>query len=187
MRKGSARSIVCLLGLASAAQADNLVQNGNFQTGDFSNWTFTGSSTNISVQPGLGRAGSYGAFFANTDLRGIRQTLSVKPDSRIQVSFWLFSYDGGFNQNEFQVSLGGTTIFSGTNVGPFGYTEFTGTFDVIPANPVLEFRFRNTPANFRLDDITAVNLVPLPTGAAVGLAGLAGVGVIARVRRRRGF
>ncbi len=73
------------------------------------------------------------------------------------------------------------------NAGPFGYTQFTATVTVRNANPVLAFTHRHGPSIFGLDGITAelVSVVPLPPAVLAGMGGLASVGIVGAIRRRR--
>jgi hypothetical protein len=184
MRKGSALASVCLVALASSAHAD-LVANGGFETGTFSGWTTFGAAGNVSSSAPIPHAGAYGAFFSSASTAGIRQTLAADVDDIIRLTFWLANRSGG-SPTFFDAKLGGQTLITLSNAPSTGYTQYTFDVPVTAANPVLEFRFSHSPGRWDFDDVSAVNLVPLPMGAAMGLAGLAGVGLITRVRRRRG-
>ncbi len=65
--------------------AQNLVQNPGFETGNFADWTATGSV----VAPGLGLAqsGSFGAQL--NDMGSISQAIATTPGDSYHIEFWL--------------------------------------------------------------------------------------------------
>jgi hypothetical protein len=104
------------IGLAMPAFANNLILNGGFETGDFTDWTAnvqTGSSGNLFVVPNDGGTTSDsglpyalnpagGIFFALTDQTGagsysLTQSFTLSSAATVHVSFDFFAnnWDGG--------------------------------------------------------------------------------------------
>jgi hypothetical protein len=102
-----------LLAVAGAAQADNVITNGGFETGDYTGWTsntLAGSNGSISVtnltagsalphsgQAAAGPAG--GQYYSSVDQGGaggyeVYQAFSVPANSLVNYSFDLFARDG---------------------------------------------------------------------------------------------
>lgn len=183
MWRSTAVASILFAALASTSNAD-LVTNGGFETGDFSSWSTFGNLGYTEVNVTAAHSGQFGAMFGAIGSEGgIRQTLTADQNDTIHLSFWLQVDNGA--PNSFYVSLDGQQLLSFTDAPGATFTEYSFDVTLANANPTLEFGFRHDPAWYRLDDVSAMSLVPLPTGAVMGFAGLAGVAGVARVRRRR--
>jgi hypothetical protein len=181
--------VLALFAFSTAAFAQNLVQNGGFETGDFSDWTLSGDTTligvcSISTCPGgyMPYDGTYSAYFGPVgDTATISQMIPTTPGDTLTLSFYLANPDGG-TPNYFGVSLG-TTSFSLTNFGvAFNWQEFTLSTVATSDETQLSFTFRNDPAYWFLDDVSvtqgASGTVPEPGTLVLfgsGLLGMAGV------------
>jgi len=148
-----------------------LVQNGGFETGDFSFWTITGDpsgslslvddGSTFGVTPydgnycaDLGEVGSVGY---------LSQTLPTQAGHPYLLSFWLENVDLGFGTipNEFLVSWNGTTISSQFNQPAYDWTYFQFVVVASTNSTVLQFGFRDDSLSlFGLDD---VSVTPIPT------------------------
>jgi hypothetical protein len=109
------------------AQAQNLVQNPGFETGDFTDWTLTGNTGFTSVASGnqYVHSGTYGGQFGAVGSDGFLSQALSSGSSLYDVSFWLYDDGGGPNEN-FTASLGGVTLFGLSSPGidgGFPYTE----------------------------------------------------------------
>ena len=70
----TAAAAFCLSHTASA----NLITNDGFETGDFTGWTQSGNTGDMSVCPGCGHSGNYGARLAAVGSEGfITQSLTT--------------------------------------------------------------------------------------------------------------
>ena len=151
-----------------------LLENGGFETGDFSFWTLTGDPSGSSslVDDGsllglFGIAitpydGTYSAFLSEAGSVGfLSQTLATLPGQPYLLSFWLGNVDLGFGTipNEFLVSWNGTTISSQFNQPEYDWTYFQYVVVATTNSTVLQFGFRDGSSFFCLDD---VSVTPLP-------------------------
>jgi hypothetical protein len=171
-------------GVAQDRQFTLLVGNGGFETGDFTDWTFTGdtnfsfvdsvdatdiygSETLAGVNDSLFiHSGIYGAFLGQTNSLGfISQTLPTTAGQQYLLSFWLDNPAIG-TPNEFTAYWNGTTLFNGINLGEFDWTNIQYAVTATKTKTVLEFGFNNVQNAFGLDDIS-VQLLPAPVIEAV--------------------
>lgn len=153
----------------------SVVQNGGFETGDFTDWTLTesggtysfvddGSNTGISPH-----GGSYLAALGHPSSPGfLSQTLTTAPGQAYLISLWFNSPDvnqitgGEFPNNlpnEFKVSWGGATLFDQNNIPVWGWTNMLFVVTASNTNTVLQFGERVDPWYLGLDD---VNVWPVP-------------------------
>lgn len=150
-----ALSVGLLAGSVSLASADELVTNGDFETGDFTGWTEFGDNFFNGVWDGLPHLGTYSAFFGPVDDAGggIEQTLAANVGDQLEISFWYVS-ESGTTPNSMLVTLGNTTILNRVNITETDYQHFTMTMTATEANPVLRFTFVDPPDYIDLDDVS---------------------------------
>jgi len=207
---------VLLFGLAMAlfagsAAAQNLVQNGSFATGSFTNWTThtcgagCGAqgwhvTTTVPTDPGTPPPGATAAAITacvgapcNDPVSGdtITQTLTTVAGQTYTLSFY---YDGGVNSStgatELQVLWNGTAVPGGTIVNATTNTwkQYTFTVTATGASTVLEFSGRQDPATLYLTGVSVTAggppVAPIPGTLLLMLTGLAGFGLYLLLGKR---
>jgi hypothetical protein len=177
-------------GLAQAVQftlqaGQNLVQNGGFETGNFSEWTLQGNANdNLAVgadsyppHAELVHSGSWGALLGEIGgLAYLSQALPTSAGQLYLLSFWLnspyFTVADTPNQFlvEWTVATNSTTVlFNQTNMAAFNWTNMQFLVRAAGSSTVLEFGARNDPEQFGLDDVS-VAPVSAPAFQGVTLA-----------------
>jgi hypothetical protein len=143
----------------------NLVQNGGFETHDFSGWTESGSASAIAGMLVVSNvhyvhSGRYGAALgAQYSLGYISQTLATFPGQLYLLSFWLSSTNG-LVPNQFTVTWDGTTLFNQSNLPKFGWTNLTFMVTAGSSSTVLQFGALDQPSFLGLDDVNVLPIVP---------------------------
>jgi len=152
-------------------QIGPLVQNGGFETGNFSSWTLNGSSTYniVTSSSSFVHSGSYGAALGQYGSLGyLYQTLTTSPGQNYLLSLWLDNPNNryGATPNQFLVQWNGTTIFNQTNLPYTAWTNLQFIVTATSASTVLQFGFEDTPYYLGLDDISVTPISPLAFQAA---------------------
>ena len=138
----------------------NLVQNGNFQTGDFSGWN---NSTNTLQENGIGGLNYYQAGNTQSNVN-LSQTIATTPGNLYTLFYYLLNTGGGPTQY-FAASLdGGSTVLPDSIMSVTdGYLQDTGwlyyrfTFTATSSSVDLTFITRQDPGVFMLTYIWLVN------------------------------
>jgi hypothetical protein len=141
-----------------------LVQNGGFETGDFSFWTARGdfSYCAVSTFPFYIHSGRYGASLGPPGaLSYLSQTLPTTPGQLYLLSLWLDSADG-LTPNEFSAAWNGATLCDQVNLGAIGWTNLQYLVTAAGPSAVIQFGFRNDQSYFGFDD---VSVLPVQTPA----------------------
>jgi hypothetical protein len=178
---------VALNVLFTLKTGQSLVENGGFETGDFTGWTLVGNTIvyesrgrseiynavePASSYPLVAHTGEYGAFLGDNELATLSQTLATAAAQSYLLSLWLDNPTSGSGQ-EFLVNWNGGTIFGLTNPPAFTWTNLEFIVPGAGAGTVLQFGAENVPNYFGLDD---VSVTPLPalgfTSAALTPNGL---------------
>jgi hypothetical protein len=182
------------MGLATAADASNLVTNGDFETGDFTAWTQSGVLTDdgngnlyyagVGVSAGQGVGGSYGAYMGPVGSMGyLTQSLATVAGQTYTLSWALDNGETLGLPNQFQVTWNGNAVFDQTNIPQQGFQTYSFTLVATSASTSLAFGFQNDPTFFHLDNVSvdaASSPAPVPVPAAAwlmasGLLGLVGI------------
>jgi PKD repeat protein len=172
---GGAMSIT----VAPVPAYSGLVENGGFETGDFTGWDLFGGDPgdNFVTNTINGVFPQSGAYFAvlgsaGTNLSYLSQTLPTTAGRPYVLSLWLDSPDG-LGPNEFLVSWNGTTLLNESNIPEsIGWTNLQFVVSATGTNTVLEFGFRDDPSFLGLDDISVYPERPGIAGVSVAGANL---------------
>ena len=153
-----------------------LVQNGGFETGDFTGWTLAGDNSYSSVSGTVVVNGTTtvdpnsGNFFALLGTLGsqgfLSETLPTSPGQLYLVSFWFNSTDGTTPNppSQFQASWNAITLTNLSNPLVFpgnGWLNLQFIATATGSSSLLKFSFQNDPSYFALDDVS-VQPVPAP-------------------------
>ena len=150
----------------------SIVQNGGFETGDFTGWTLAGDTLagNLIYNAvassgdfaGVVHSGNYGAFLGEGGFPAtLSQTVATMPGQLYQFSFWLDNPQAGTNQI-FAASWDGNSLVNFTNPPAFAWTNFQFLVPASDTNTVLQFAAENDPNYFGFDD---VSVAPVPAVA----------------------
>jgi len=158
----------------------SLIQNGGFETGDFTGWTLEGTGVvgdlifnavvdEFSLSYGNGiffiHSGTYGAFLGESgQLSTLSQPLTTSPGQGYRLSFWLDNPQSGSGQ-QFRLNWNTNSpaisqIYYFTNPPAFGWYNFNFVVTATGTNTVLQFRTENIPAGFGLDDVSVLPIPP---------------------------
>ena len=167
--------------LVSGSSFAQLVTNGGFETGNFAGWSQFGNTGFTGVDGGA-NSGSFGAYFGAVGSQGgIQQTIGTCAGCTYTLDFWMAN-DGG-DPNSVTISFDGLTLVNASNVGGFGYTQFTFAGLQVGDNANLAFAFQQNPAYYHLDDIS-VTLTETPEPGSLALLGSGMLGLGGAIRRK---
>lgn len=185
--------VVLAFGAPAAFAGTNLVNNGGFETGDFTGWTTGGNfeftqvvSGPFYVYPGA-QEGTFYATLGPTSADGgdgtLSQTLSTVNGAQYTFSFWLAAV--GDSPSDFSASWDGTTLYSATDPDTGGaWTQFsfnvTGT-----GSDTLSFSFDDDPAYIALDNVSVMqNTGTTPEPSSIMLLGSGVIALGGAIRRK---
>ncbi|MGA9449915.1 MAG: protease pro-enzyme activation domain-containing protein [Verrucomicrobiia bacterium] len=151
-----------------------LVQNGGFETGNFTGWTLSGNTSYTSVTSGNSQfvhSGTYGAELGPYGSLGyLSQTLPTYAGQNYLLSLWLDSPNvSPATPNEFSVSWNGGALFDQVNIGGIGWTNLEFLVTATGPSTVLQLGFRDDPYYLGLDDIS-VTPISAPAFKATTIA-----------------
>jgi len=153
----------------------SMVENGGFETGDFTGWTLMGDTItwnaicNVVATaadfPGVVHSGNFGAFLHQSwPPATLAQTLATVPGQLYQVSFWLDNPECGSGQ-QFSAYWDGTELLNLCEPPAFAWSNFQWVVLAQDTNAAVEFVAENDSQYFGFDDVT---VTPVPTVAFTG-------------------
>jgi Pro-kumamolisin, activation domain/Domain of unknown function (DUF5011)/Viral BACON domain/Immunoglobulin I-set domain len=152
---------------AALSVGQPLVQNGGFETGDFTDWTLIGDGGNVDfVDSGTyitPHSGNYVAALGEvgTTLATLSQSLPTSVGQTYLLSLWLDSPNvSSYTPNRFVVAWNGVTLFDKSNIGRIGWTNLQFTVKATASSTVLQFGARDDNWYLGLDDITLTPILP---------------------------
>jgi hypothetical protein len=152
-----------------------LVQNGGFETGNFTGWTLNGnpSPDNFVTNGAIGippHAGSYLALFGQIGGQAyLSQTVPTVGGQKYLLSLWLYNpvsavvtnsaskkHPGTITNdpNEFSVSWNGQTLYDQPNLAAFAWSNMQFVVTATTANTVLKIGGRDDDVFLGLDDVS---------------------------------
>jgi hypothetical protein len=142
----------------------SIVQNGGFETGDFTDWTLAGNTNDTLVVESAAYAHS-GLYGVQAGPSGspvfISQTLATTPGQAYLISCWVNNPEGA-TPNAFLLSWQGTNLANETNISATNWTNIQATAVAAGASARLAFGIQDNPGYLGLDDIS-VAPVPQPS------------------------
>ena len=182
--------VLLFIGVAGTVSvpAQNLILNGNFATGDFSDWTVTGSYFSV-------KSSSYGtlppagdSYLAEADgNETLSQTFATTIGQNYVLSLANANGRGPNNQGGvyFRGSINGTTLFTdSTDLSNTSWLTSSYDFTATTASTtmLLTLNFFNANGDGLFDN---VSVTPAPEPSVLALSGLGGLGGLLMVRRRK--
>ncbi len=152
---------LCLASRVLAIPHTNIVKNGGFEQGDFTDWIQSGNTSNTGVNGTSAFSGSFGAFAGPVGSLGfLTQSLDTVAGATYDLSFFMHA-DGTMSPGpnppgtiDFQVFWNGALIFE-TFTPPGSYTQFSfNSLLATGSTTDLQFGFQNDTGFFHLDDVT---------------------------------
>jgi hypothetical protein len=139
-----------------------LVQNGDFETGNFSGWSQSGNTNYNSVVTNAAyvHSGTYGAKSGPTPASGFlfQNSLPTFAGEAYQFSYWFANPTAG-TPNGFFASWNSATVEDTTNLPALAWTNKVFNLTAYSPRTQILFGFNNSPQFFGLDDVS-VTLVP---------------------------
>jgi uncharacterized repeat protein (TIGR03803 family) len=149
--------------------SSNLVLNGDFETGSYSNWTLSNAGYSVVDDGSLGGkpySGNYSAFLGTTTSPGyLYQTLATKAGSTYLISFWLNDFD--FGPRAFSVVWDGNITFNQTYPATYAWTNVQFEVTATSSNTLLQFGIEQGSYPFYLDNISVVSIHPNIVGISL--------------------
>jgi hypothetical protein len=161
--------------VVSVTVVTNVLQNGDFETGNFTNWTISGTPNTPSAAYnevaycawgyGVTHSGNQGALLGDIQVATLSHTLWTIPGQNYLLSLWLNNSSSETNQY-FSVSwstnsAATNTIFKMVNPPAFSWINPKFLVMATETNSTLEIQAENDRGYFGLDDVFLTPIPPL--------------------------
>jgi hypothetical protein len=133
-----------------------LVQNGGFETGNFTDWTQSGNiaHTEVTSSSSYVHSGRYGVELGPSGSPGyLAQSITTVTGREYALSLWVRNPDGRM-PNWFQVQWNGSTIFEQQNLAGTGWTNLQFLVAATDTSSILQLGFQDDPSYLGLDDVS---------------------------------
>jgi len=178
-----------LLTAAPMAFGQNLVNNGSFETGDFTGWSVNGLEEVVtgpfSVYSGA-QDGNWYSVWGNIGADGtISQTISTTAGQQYTFSFWLAAV--GDDPSDFSAMWDGTTVYSQTDPNTGGAYQLFSFTVTGTGSDTITFNGRDDPAWIALDNISVTptsGTGTVPEPSSIMLMGSGALGLAGFLRRK---
>ena len=153
-----------------------IIQNGGFETGDFTDWIESGNTEYCYVFGGSSYAayvhsGTYAALLGPSGTPGyLTQNLTTLPGQQYLLSLWLRNPTGK-TPNLFQVQWNGTNVLNQSDLTFKAWTNLQFLVTATGSTTPLQFGFENDPDYFGLDDINVTPLAPVTFKSSMRASG----------------
>jgi hypothetical protein len=191
------KTLLVLVGFLSlvlsghAMAGGNLVMNGGFETGDFTDWSLSGNTEYTMVTDKtfgskaddsyVPHSGRYYALLGPIGSPGtMSQTIDTTAGQSYTFSWWLAS-DGDV-ANQFSASWNGTQVFAQQDIPAQGYVQYSFTEEATSSSTMIQFSYRDDPGFLSLDDVSvtaSISTQAVPEPSSVVLACVAGLTILA--------
>ncbi len=137
-----------------------LLQNGGFETGDFTGWTQSGNTayTTVVTTSTYVHGGTHGAEFGPSGNPGyISQNLPTTPGQTYLLSLWVRNA-AGTTPNLFSAQWDGATVVALTNFTTTAWTNFQRLVTASTSSTLIQFGLQDDPSYLAIDDITVTSV-----------------------------
>lgn len=171
---------VALALLAIGARGQNLIQNGGFETGDFTGWT-AGSGWEVVDWDWVEGAFSASVHTDDPVIEELRQTVTTTPGQWYLASAWIKNDTDPGGSNRLEVYWNGALIGFWDDMPSFDWSydwaNVQGT-----GSDTLSFKAYNTKGRWYLDDVRVepAAVPEFPTLMPLALFSLSGFGLLRR-------
>jgi len=190
--RGAALGLLACVAMAAHA-GPNLVENGGFETGNFSGWTVSDTSLTLAGTKDP-HSGLYEADLGNRSLSTLEQTIPTVAGDSYTVELWIgrLGLLAGGDAFSVAVSFAGTTFVNlSASTLPLNspYAEYSATIAATSSSSPFVITYVDQPSYILIDDVSVTSpasVVPESAEAALLLSGLALVASLAaRARKQR--
>ena len=141
----------------------NLVLNGGFETGDFTDWTVTdpepgNPDIGVDTLPEDVESGSYGVFAGNSDTSTLSQTIATIPGHTYNISFYLDVYQADATNGFMSATFGGQSVVDLVEPSETDqFTQYTASIVATSADTLLQFQFQDPGGFFGFDNVSVID------------------------------